>query len=331
MINRNQQTMAISKISPLALSFFSLLIVGLFAGIILFTYEGGGTLQNAIGGGFLGLLGIAVLSYVFTGKFFNFREGIRDLLVIGGVILLVRNTMGIWQPPATWGEIFNLTDVTASLIITVYFGMVIFYLAKYQRREKTLVGMSFLFFSFLFNWLLILQSPSLLQKIGFFLLLGKEASLTTLQTLGRMMVLLGFNGGVTTLISVLITGKLVKDIRVYVLVVISALWCGFTPNIANWGSSSALVSLSFIFKVASILLTTMASHSGLWAEVYLLTGIILDAMHNKKPTWYWGSEHFRNGLVKGAIYSGIFMGLLHSASLLIKNYQFRFLLTHYPG
>lgn len=330
MINQNPTAITFRKISLLALALFSLLISISLAVLIFFAYRGG-TIPNAIMGGFLGLLATAVLSYGFTGHFFRLREVIRDFLVIGGVILSVRSNMRIWQPPATWSELFTLTDFTASLIIVIYFGMIVFYLTNYQRREKTLVGLSFLFAPFLFNWLLILQSPFLIQKIGLFLLFGAKHSSAVFQTLGRMVILLGFNIGITTLISIVITGKLVKDVRVYALVAIGALWCGFSPNIANWGSLSVLDSLPLVLKIAGILTTTMASHAGLWAEVYLLTGITLDAMHSKKPTWYWGSEHFRNGLVKGAIYSGIFMVLVHSTILVTKTYQLRLVFTNYPG
>ena len=299
------------------------------AGTVLIAYQGG-TVAKALIAALSGVLATAILTYSFTGRFLTFREAIQDFLVTGLLVLSVRGTLRIWQAPASWGEIFTFTDFAAALVIVVYFGLIIFSLATTSSREKPLHAAGVLAAPVLFNWLLLLQSPVLLQQSGSALMFGMKVSPEFFQALGRVIVLTVFNEGVAGLVSILIAGRLVRDGRVHALLITSALWCGLTPAIANGGSLASVASSPFIFRMALVLAATMASQAGLWGQVYLLTGILLDVMHGKKPTWYWGTEHFRNGCVKGAVYSGIFMALVHSSALLLKTHQVHFLFTQHP-
>jgi len=158
---------------------------------------------------------------------------------------------------------------------------------------------------------------------------GIKVSPEFFQALGRVIVLTVFNEGAAGLVSILIAGHLVRDGRVHALLISSALWCGLTPAIANGCSLASVASLPFILRMFLMLATTMASQAGLWDRC------IFDRHSSgrharKKPTWYWGMEHFRNGCVKGAVYSGIFMALVHSSVLLLKTHQVQFLFTHHP-
>jgi cyclic beta-1,2-glucan synthetase len=299
------------------------------AGVVLIAYQGG-TAAKALIAAVSGVIATAILTYSFTGRFLTFREAIQDFLVTGLLVLSVRSTLRIWQAPASWGEIFTFTDFAAALVIVVYFGLIIFSLATTSGREKPLHAAGVLAAPVLFNLLLLLQSPVLLQQTGSALMFGMKVSPEFFQALGRVIVLTVFNEGVAGLVSILIAGRLVGDGRVHVLLITSAVWCGLTPAIANWGSVAGVASLPFVSRMALVLAATMASQAGLWGQVYLLTGILLDVMHGKKPTWYWGTEHFRNGCVKGAVYSGIFMALVHSSVLLLKNQQVQLFFTHNP-
>jgi hypothetical protein len=298
------------------------------AGTVLIAYQGGPVAKAFIAALF-GVLATAILTYSFTARFLTFREAIQDFLFTGLLVLSVRGTLRIWQAPVSWGEIFTLTDFAAALVIVVYFGLIIFFLATTSSREKFLHAAGLLAAPFLFNLLLLLQSPVLLQQTGSALMFGMKVSPEFFQALGRVIVLTVFNEGVAGLVSILIAGRLVRDGRVHVLLITSAVWCGLTPAIANWGSVAGVASLPFVSSMALVLAATMASQAGLWGQVYLLTGILLDVMHGKKPTWYWGTEHFRNGCVKGAVYSGIFMAFVQSSACLLKAHQIHALITEH--
>ncbi|MFL6692338.1 MAG: sugar phosphate nucleotidyltransferase, partial [Ramlibacter sp.] len=61
---------------------------------------------------------------------------------------------------------------------------------------------------------------------------------------------------------------------------------------------------------------TILSQAGLWAEVYLITGMVMDALHGQAPTAETASGHPILGMKKGAVYSGTFMGLLYGLDAL---------------
>src|SRR4030042_6739040 len=230
------------------------------AGTVLIAYQGG-TVAKALIAALFGLLATTILTYSFTGRFLTFREAIQDFLVTGLLVLSVRGTMRIWQAPASWGEIFTFTDFAAALVIVIYFGLIVFSLATTSSREKSLHAAGVLAAPVLFNWLLLLQSPALLQQTGSALMFGMKASPEFFQALGRVIVLTVFNEGVAGLVSILIDRRLVRDGRVHALLITSALWCGLTPAIANGGSLASVASSPFIFRMALVLAATMASQA----------------------------------------------------------------------
>ena len=84
------------------------------------------------------------------------------------------------------------------------------------------------------------------------------------------------------------------------------------PWAATLGSGPTLAASPALPRFAAVLLTTMLSQAGLWAEAYLVTGMIMDAIHGKAPSGASASGHPVTGMKKGMVYSGVFMGGLHT-------------------
>ena len=53
-----------------------------------------------------------------------------------------------------------------------------------------------------------------------------------------------------------------------------------------------------------------AALAALWAQTFLITGVMLDAIRQRRPTYQIGAKHWREGAIKGAIYSAIFILLV---------------------
>ena len=53
-----------------------------------------------------------------------------------------------------------------------------------------------------------------------------------------------------------------------------------------------------------------SSQAGLWAIVFLTTGLLLDALQGKPPCFAATWAHWLKGLVKGAVFGGLFIFLL---------------------
>lgn len=69
--------------------------------------------------------------------------------------------------------------------------------------------------------------------------------------------------------------------------------------------------------MAAVLGVALAQGS-LWAEVFLMTSLIMEAMRGRRPTWYWGYPAFRDGLGQGAAYGTLFLGLVLAVDALFE-------------
>jgi cyclic beta-1,2-glucan synthetase len=58
-----------------------------------------------------------------------------------------------------------------------------------------------------------------------------------------------------------------------------------------------------------------AAQAGLWAQVFLVTGVALDALKGRRPTRYAAGGHLTSGITKGAVNGGLFL-LLQGAAML---------------
>ena len=77
-------------------------------------------------------------------------------------------------------------------------------------------------------------------------------------------------------------------------------------------------SLSRSWRLFSRALCAALAQAGLWAIVYLLTGVALDWLAGRPPRFEVVWEHWRTGFIKGAIYGALFMGLILIAALILR-------------
>ena len=90
------------------------------------------------------------------------------------------------------------------------------------------------------------------------------------------------------------------------------------PAVADLGSGTNAAVLSPLMRSAVAVLFTMVSQAALWAEVFLLTGLVLDGMAGGMPDRNMILGNSKSGMLKGAIYSGILMGLLQVTHLMVS-------------
>ena len=75
-----------------------------------------------------------------------------------------------------------------------------------------------------------------------------------------------------------------------------------------------MVVQPFLAIVVGALFAALAQ-APLWAIVYVMTGLTLDLLAGRPPTFRAAYDHWRAGFIKGAIYGGVFMFLLLAARL----------------
>ena len=132
--------------------------------------------------------------------------------------------------------------------------------------------------------------------------------------IGRALALWFVGEAMLTMISLISVNRLPSSARTHGIFALSGALAAATPLIAN---AAQLVAQPFLAIFFSSFCAALAQ-AGLWAIVYLLTGIVLDWLGGRPPRFETAWEHWRTGFVKGAIYGALFMGFILVAALILR-------------
>jgi len=267
--------------------------------------------------GLLGALIAEVFKFGFTGKHLTPGEIFKNVLITG-LLAASSSRLGVLQAPSTWIALLTLNRIIAVLALLVYHLFNARSLSLSGKHMRTITGAAIIGIPYLFNWLFLLQNSALLQSFINTMTGGLLVAWPIiLQTIGRLIIVFGFNEGVTNIISLVSKGKVLKETKAHIFIFFVSLGVVVAPLIADFGSGAAVASMPGILGTLVIIITTMLSFAGLWGEVYLLTGMALDAGHRTEPSWETISNHVIIGMKKGLAYSGILMSFLYALQFLL--------------
>jgi cyclic beta-1,2-glucan synthetase len=296
----------------------------LIAGVVLGIYLLGTKSTFQTGYSFLAIaiMGAVIAELLksgLTGKHLTPAEVFQNLFLTG---LLAATSSGqvLLQAPANWTQVLLKSNLTAALACLLYHFANACSLASTGRHLKAIQGTLIVGTPYLFGWLLILENVNLLQSLGNGVTGGLLSSWPVLtEALGRIIVVFGFNEAFTNEISLATRGKALNTFKAHLFAFLVSLAVVISPDIANLGSTAAVASLPIAIRSIVAVLTSMFSQAGLWAEVYLITGIFLDGIHGTAPSRENIYHHVTTGARKGMAYSGIFMAILYLLYLLLQS------------
>ncbi len=131
-----------------------------------------------------------------------------------------------------------------------------------------------------------------------------------------MVVLWVFNELAALLLGAVTGGKRLGSARSHLTLLGVSIAAVAAPWIAALGSGRWAAALPDLVRQVVAIAVTALSQAGLWAEVYLITGWVLDALHGGGPSSGSTRAHPLLGLKKGMIYSAVFMTILQSLGIL---------------
>lgn len=297
----------------------------LVIGASLFIYSSGtvNPLDSGMNFGFLavGLIGTAVaclLKYNITGENLSAVEVFQNF-VISGMLAAASSGMELLQPPSSWVQMLMMTNFIAALAFIIYHASNARSLAHSGKHIKVVTSLIIIGIPYLFNWLLLLENQALLKMLGNGLTFGLLAAWPAVtEVIGRVIIMLGFNEAIINGISFATKSRAVKEPKAHLTVFLVSLGVVIAPIIANFGSTIMIAKLAVGFRALSSILTTMLSFAGLWGEVYLITGTLLDAGKQTAPSAATISKHVGSGTRKGMAYSGILVAILYAFSILVN-------------
>ncbi len=284
-----------------------------------------------VGWTFLALAGAGVAvgewwSYGSTGRHLSSGEAGRDALVTG-LLAASSSPIAILQAPSSWSEMLTLSQTAAAAAVLVYHAANARRLAREGKHLGAVAGALIVGTPYLFGGLVVLSNPDRVRELGAWLTFG----LAGREWVGRVAVLFAFNVAIAQALGMATKRRPFGSIVGHLALLAVAAGAVAAPMVADLGSGPDLLGWPAWSRPFAAILAAVLSQGGLWAEVYLVTGLFLDALRGSAPT---GGSTWRfpgQGLGKGMVYAGVFMALLHAVAAVGAIRQVQWLVAHAPA
>jgi len=267
----------------------------------------------------MGLASALILAKSVARRALSLSEAFRDAAIPFLLTLASHQGVDIWQAPAAWSDLLHVSPLCATFLALAHIILLAVCLGKTGRHPSLLAQAGLLAAPLIFNWLLILQAPAMVQQMGAALPGAGLLTWRGQELAGRVLILAGFNCATAILLNALCVRTVPRELKSYLLLLSSAFLAGLSPLLADMGSSQDVAALPLGLGVLAAILCVAVAQAGLWAETFVMTGLLMDAMKGRRPAGYWGARSFKDGLVKGSTYSALFLGLMFTVETMVAS------------
>ena len=262
----------------------------------------------------LGAGGLAALRAAFAQRPFSNLVIAFDAAAFAAFAFMRNDGLGFWQLPGPWLDAARFDAAGATIALVIYVGGSIMALFGAYRGLRLIEAFSLIAAPFLFNLLLVVGADWHMADLGAFATRHPGLPFAAKVAIGRALTLWFVGAAMLTLISLVSVNRLPRSARTHALFALSGAVAAVTPLFAN---AAQLVVHPLLAIVFSSLCAALAQ-GGLWAIVYLMTGIMLDWLGDRPPSFEAAWRHWRTGFVKGAIYGALFIGFILIAALVLR-------------
>ncbi|MFA6601102.1 MAG: hypothetical protein WC352_06120 [Candidatus Omnitrophota bacterium] len=304
--------------------FYGILLVVVAAVAVQIYWMGSrGMLDGGLGYDFLviGLVGALIaglFKWRYTGKHLTGGEIFQNVLIVG-LLSVSSSRMELLQAPATWNQLLminRLTAVTAFLVYQIFNAQA---LASSGRHLKAVPSALIVGTPYLFGWLLLLENVTMLQLLMNTVTGGILSAWPAVsETFSRILVAFVFNEAVINGINFVTKGKTLKSAKGHWIILGVSASVVIAPFAGDLGSLRVIASWPMIVRGLIAVVTTALSFAGLWGEVYLITGALIDGGHHLASTPETLGKHVNAGMRKGMAFSGILMAMLYILTMILN-------------
>lgn len=216
----------------------------------------------------------------------------------------------LWKAPLAGADLLHLSAFGAALFCALYHAANLASLAVRRRPAGWLRSGGILLLPFVFGLLLGLQPGALADRLGaMWAAVGKTQ--VRLAAAGARIVLLGcFNACVVHGINLATRRMPLPGWRARLCLLAFSTGAVLAPGLADLGSGAVPLAVPHELRALLVLAATALSQGLLWAEVFLLTGVLLDGLRGTGPSWRSMLRHGGRGFLYGSIFSGVFIALI---------------------
>ncbi len=291
--------------APAAGGAFRFLCAALLVGAIWAAGQGGWTF--ALGGALAGALALRGLALAMTGRGGPATSFLIDFAALAALGFAVSPSVALWAAPQDFTDLLRLSQPAGIVGALLYLFAAVIGLARRGRRTGPAACVALLLLPFMFNLLLALGSP-LLDRVA--AALAGDGAAPFARILLRGAVLFVVNEAIVHGACLAMGRRPAQGAMLHLTLLLSAFAAAATPPVAALGSAAALAHLYALPRIFGASLAAALAQAGLWAEVYLVTGVMGDILHDAPPVAPRLMTYWRSGAAKGAVYGGVFVALL---------------------
>ncbi len=263
-----------------------------------------------LGPALAGMIAAGILKFIFTGRILTPREALRDFL-FPGLLAAASSYVVLWQAPKTILGLVQLSPISAVVFYLLYHVVNAYRLAGLRKHLDAINGAAITGIPFALGLTLALPSDQLAILLGNTVTAGLLSGSPMLAAgIGRGLLLFLFNVILTQGFTLVTSRKPLTSVKAHLCLLLPTVASIAAPVVADLGSGNFAAGLPGLLKPVAAVLATIVSQSALWAEVFLVTGMILDGMRGIAPGCATMKLHAVNGMKKGMVYSGTLMALL---------------------
>ncbi|TKB25091.1 hypothetical protein FCL47_15700 [Desulfopila sp. IMCC35006] len=299
---------------------YGLAAVLIIAGALtLYAYAPGNVISPSAGWRYLGpalaaVIAAGILKVILTGRLLTPGEAIQDF-VFSGLLGASASQMLLWQAPQNISGLFHLSPIAATVFYLLYQSASTYRLLSSRKHLDVVMGTAITLIPFALGLPLALPSEQLAVSLGTLITGGLlPVSSAWYAGIGRGLLLLLFNVILAQAFALTTSRRPLTGAYAHLCLLLAAVASILAPGVADMGSGNFAAGLPGALQPVAAVLATLLSQGALWAEVFLVTGMFMDGMHGRAPTYATMKGHAVSGMKKGMIFSGVlmtFLQLLH--------------------
>ncbi len=240
---------------------------------------------------------------------------VLDALILGLFAAAQDPSFAVWQLPYKWMHLLRLTSTGSLTMVLLHLAASLAITLGGGRMPALRERLSLFILPLLFNLALSLGNGGMMHDLGAMVTQGIALPEPVNLVVGRAAILFAFCEILTGILRILVAGRLSYDPRFHALLLGAAVHAAMAPHIADlppvvagYGPLAAVVAI----------LAAAGAQSGIWAIVYVVTGLTIDALNGTPPTFAAALGQWRGGATKGAIYGGVFMAIVVIAAAIMS-------------
>ena len=240
-----------------------------------------------------------------------------DALAFATFAYMRNDSLGFWQLPGSWRDVVRFDVGGAAIAYAAYITGSLVALLSARRGLRPVEAIGLIALPFLFNLVLTMGADWHMGELG--ALVGAGGLPFQAQVLiGRAIIMFGVGEAMLVAYCLIGMGRVTTEIKTHALLLGAAILAALAPLLAN---AAQIVVQPVLAIVVSTALAALAQ-AALWAIVYVMTGLTLDLLGGRSPTFISTYGHWRTGFIKGAIYGAIFMFLVLAIALPLRDPAF---------